>query len=178
MPSQPISYTNPLSYSLHSWHEGSKDIPPGVSRFFLWKTMISLQKVSFLLLESAVFILFCCAHHVDFWICLYSCQTAITTAHFPAFPDYLLVLLLLFCPQIAGPCALRYCVSQIAFFMPPQVVAPWRLETSFSFLWFIIVSSTLLFHYISRGLVFALRWLSSSLVEISSFSYSYRCAKA
>lgn len=34
MPSQPMRYNNLLSYSLHSWHEGSKDIPPGVSSFF------------------------------------------------------------------------------------------------------------------------------------------------
>lgn len=96
----------------------------------------------------------------------------------PASPDYSLFLVLLFHPQIAGHCALGYGVSEIVFFMPPQVVAPCSLETSFPFLWFIIVLSI---HYcITFPMLWSLHCAGSAVhyLKLVHSLTDYRCAKA
>lgn len=75
-------------------------------------------------------------------------------------------------PQITGHHALRQGVMWMVFLASPREVVPWTLETLLSFLWFIIVLSIPLMQYFCHALVFSLCWLSSSLVEISSFCYT------
>lgn len=58
MPFQPIRNTNPFSY-MHSWHEGPKDIPAGVSEFFREKPWCLSKKFSAARVCSVVPLLLC-----------------------------------------------------------------------------------------------------------------------